>query len=424
MPNIDDVLKSLRGFIDLCRQHPFVSVPLIAVALILGCASAVKLFREQLAWGVDVLRKGTRRQRSILVVVLIGLCCIAMLSPAVVAHYYRPRPVFLDQAPVILTREFNARWQYSEDHNGNVKYHLIAESGEQREEFVTTIPYHKVSLTGRVTLQVTAINSDGVKRSSDPVTLEIYRDSIQRLKSKGQLLIGIHADDNPGVFCFNSPEGGYQGFDIDLSREIARRLAEKYQIPFAEPKFLFYHWPELLLGPASGDVDYVIASISSTPARRDQYAMRFSRPYYTTRVGFIKRKGPTVQKITYSELLKLTVAANSTTTASNFVDSLKLPHVKKAGTKQDVFALLADGKVDGIIYDYVRSISEAKARGWTSVEVDYSTIPPNLRPASEQYSIGLSTVNDALLNDIDEILAHLDTTGMINRRIAQIAAAH
>jgi len=223
MPNIDDFLKALRGFIDLIRQHPFFSVPVIAVALILGAASAVKLFREQLAWGVDVMRKGTRRQRSILAISLVGLGCIAIVSPAVVLHYYRPRPVFLDQAPVVLTREFNARWQYSEDHNGNVKYRLTAESGGQQEESFTTIPYHKVGLTGKVTLQVTAIHSNGAKRSSDPFVIEIYRDSIQRLKSKGQLIVGIHADDNPGVFCFNSAEGGTKGL---TSISVERSLGE------------------------------------------------------------------------------------------------------------------------------------------------------------------------------------------------------
>ena len=84
--------------------------------------------------------------------------------------------------------------------------------------------------------------------------------------------------------------------------------------------------------------------------------------------------------------------------------------------------MLADGKVDGIVYDYVRSKSEAKARGWSSVEIDYSSIPANLRPTSEQYSIALAPVNDALLNDIDDVLIHLDTTGMINSGIAQIGS--
>jgi len=193
-------------------------------------------------------------------------------------------------------------------------------------------------------------------------------------------------------------------------------------MPFKEPQFLFYHWPELLSAPGSFDVDFIIASISNTPARQDLYGIRFSKPYYTTRVGLILKQTLPGLKITYSELSRLTVAANSTTTASSFVDTLKLSHVKKAGTKQEVFALLADGKVDGIVYDYVRSKSEAKARGWSSVEIDYSSIPANLRPTSEQYSIALAPVNDALLNDIDDVLIHLDTTGMINSGIAQIGS--
>ena len=279
-----------------------------------------------------------------------------------------------------------------------------------------TIPYHRVGLTGKVTLTVTAISKDGSSVTSDPQTLEIYRDSIERIKATGVFIVGIHADDNPGVFCYNSPDAGYTGFDIDLSREIAAKLKQKYGLSRLEPKFVFYHWPELLDEPAKHSVDFIIASISQTPEREQKYGLRFSRPYYTTRVGLIRQSGSNSQPVKYTELLRLSVAANRFTTASMFADSLKL-RVTKADTKQEVFALLADRRVDGIIYDYVRSLSEASARGWQASEVDYETIPVRLRPKPEQYAVAFAVGNDELRSDVDDILSGIDTKQMIRQRI-------
>jgi ABC-type amino acid transport substrate-binding protein len=277
-----------------------------------------------------------------------------------------------------------------------------------------TIPYHRVGLTGKVTLTVTAISKDGSSVTSDPQTLEIYRDSIERIKATGVIIVGIHADDNPGVFCYNSPDAGYTGFDIDLSREIATKLKQKYGLSRLEPKFVFYHWPELLDEPAKHSVDFIIASISQTPEREQKYGLQFSRPYYATRVGLIRQSASNSQPVKYADLLRLRVAANRFTTASVFADSLKL-RVTKADTKQEVFALLADRRVDGIIYDYVRSLSEASARGWQASEIE--TIPVRLRPKPEEYAIAFAAGNDELRSNVDYILSGIDTEQMIRQRI-------
>jgi len=419
MPNIDDIFKAFKSLVEFIGAHPYLSIPIVAIVLVMTLTSLGKSFKEQLGWTADIIKSGTRRQRAILVAAAVCIVLIAVASPVVVLHYRRPKPVFLDIKAVVLTREFNARWSYSEDHNGNIKYHLVAESSEGREDAFTTIPYHKVGLTGRVKLQVTAINKDGSERTSDPIFTDIYRDSIQRLKATGQLLVGIHADDNPGVFCFNSSDAGYQGFDIDLSKEIAKRIAAKYGVPYREPTFLFYHWPELLSEPSRDDVDFIIASISKTPEREEKYALRFSTPYYATELGLVQKSGPAT-KTTYADLLRLNLAANSTTTAAQFAKTLRL-HVTMAPTKQEVFALLADDKVSGILYDYIRSLPEASSRKWISRQIDYASIPAQFRPSTEEYSIATAALNDTLLTDINNVIAAIDTRKMIDNRVQELS---
>jgi ABC-type amino acid transport substrate-binding protein len=422
MPNVDDIIKALKSLVTFTENHPLIAIPTIAMVLVIALAGMAKSIKEQLGWVAEIVTKGTRLQRSLLAVVAVCIALVAVASPALVIHYRRAKPVFLDTRATVMTREFNARWSYSEDHNGNVKYHLVADSATGHEEATTTIPYHKVGLTGRVTLRVTAIHKDGSNRTSDPLTVEIYRDSIQRLQATGRLLVGIHADDNVGIFCFNSPDAGYQGFDIDLSKEIARRIAAKHGVPYQDPEILFFHWPELLSEPGTNDVDFIIASISRTREREEKYGLRFSAPYYTTQLGLVQDQGP-ADTVTYAELKRLKLASNSTTTAATFADALKL-RVTLAPTKQEVFALLADGKVDAILYDYVRSLPEAQSRRWISRPIDYATIPAGIRPAAEQYSIATAPLNDTLLADISEAIAAIDTKKMIDARVQEFSTTH
>jgi len=92
----------------------------------------------------------------------------------------------------------------------------------------------------------------------------------------------------------------------------------------------------------------------------------------------VQKDGPAT-KITYADLLKLSLAANSTTTAAKFAQGLRL-RATMAPTKQEVFALLADDKVNGILYDYIRSLPEASSRRWISRQIDYTSIPTQFRP--------------------------------------------
>ncbi|KAA6459574.1 amino acid ABC transporter substrate-binding protein [Acidobacteria bacterium AB60] len=419
MPNIEDVLKALRGLVDFASSHPYLSVPIIAIVLLMTIASMLKSFREQFGWIEEVVKHGAIRQRIALGVTLAIVLVIAVVAPIAVVHYRRPKPIFVVDKRVVLTREFNAQWTYSEDHNGDVKYHLVADSPSGHEEAFTTIPYHRVGLTGHVRLQVTAIQKNGRKRTSDPLLLEIYRDSLQRIVQTGRIIVGIHADDNPGVFCFNSSDAGYQGFDIDLSKEIARRIYAKYHLPYQDPEFRFYHWPELLSAPSSFEVDFIIASISRTPGRESGYGLRFSDPYYATQMGLVVRGGDRAD-ISFDSLRRLRLGVNSTTTAASFADRLKL-NVVKQPTKQEVFALLADGKVDGILYDYARSVSEAASRGWISRRINYDTIPKDLRPPMEEYAIATASLSDGLLAEINGAIHSIDTRGMIEGKIQNIA---
>lgn len=162
-------------------------------------------------------------------------------------------------------------------------------------------------------------------------------------------------------------------------------------------------------------MDFIIASISKNPQREAAFGLRFSIPYYSTQLGVIARDGAT-SDLTYNSLLHMTLAVNATTTAAQFAERLKLTAIKEP-TKQEVFALMADGKADGILYDYVRSIPEAAARGWVSRRINYDTIPAQLHPVAEDYAIATAALNDGLLSEINSAINANNTHAMIEEKI-------
>lgn len=415
MFNPDDLEKLIESFIKLAGSHPWLSVPVLVCAIGLALSIGVKTAKEHFGWVVDVIKGGTRQQRIKLGATFAAVLLAAIVAPVIVTQTQKTKPVFIGIEREVMTKEFTARWMYADEKNGSITYRLVARNNGETEQDVTTIPYHRVNLTGPVTLQVTATLPDGSTRTSSEVRTEIYRDSIDRLIHKGHLVVGIHADDAPGVFCYSTPDSGYQGFDIDFSKIIARKLAAKYMIPYRDPEVVFYHWPELLDQPAKHHIDYAIASISRIQERERRYGIKFTDPYYRTVMGVIRITGNDRDIIPLKRLKLMKLASNRFTTTAAVADRYQLDS-RRADTKQEVFALLADGTVEGVLYDYARGIVEAKQRGWHANRIDFSE-GGKKPPPDEEYAIAVAPVNERLRLDINDVIRSLDTNRMITTRI-------
>src|SRR5579864_1200412 len=174
----DELTKTVNSFIQLCSSHPWLSVPVVVVGISLAIAIAVKTSREHFGWVIRVLRHGTKKERLQLSAVAGVVLALAVLAPIIVIHAQQPKPYFVGIEPEVMTREFTARWQFAGDQGGSVKYHLIASGTNKTEDAWTTIPYHRVTLTGPISLRVIAKTKTGSTVSSDEVRTEIYSDSV------------------------------------------------------------------------------------------------------------------------------------------------------------------------------------------------------------------------------------------------------
>jgi len=85
-------------------------------------------------------------------------------------------------------------------------------------------------------------------------------------------------------FSYYDSEGNLAGFDVDVSREIGKRLNRQVDIVATE-------WDGILAGLLAGKYDAIIGSMAITPERARK--VHFTEPYYESGAQlFIHRDNP------------------------------------------------------------------------------------------------------------------------------------
>ncbi|EAU66624.1 glutamine ABC transporter substrate-binding protein [Stigmatella aurantiaca DW4/3-1] len=134
------------------------------------------------------------------------------------------------------------------------------------------------------------------------------------------------------------------GFDVDLSRELARRLGVTAQ-------FIVMDWDGILAGLTSGRYDIIVSSMNITPERLQQvdfieYA-RLSQVFVTTRGQSIR---------TEQELAGHRVAVQTNTTSQRWVERLQqrgvhVREIRPFPGATECFSAVKAGQADVIVID-------------------------------------------------------------------------
>ncbi|MGN6551681.1 MAG: amino acid ABC transporter substrate-binding protein [Pararhizobium sp.] len=101
---------------------------------------------------------------------------------------------------------------------------------------------------------------------------------LEAVKSSGALRIGTEGTYPP--FTYHDQSGKLTGFDVDIAREIAKRIG-------VDAKFLEGQWDGLIAGLDADRYDVVINEVGITPERKKKYA--FSEPYIASKAALIVR---------------------------------------------------------------------------------------------------------------------------------------
>ncbi len=110
------------------------------------------------------------------------------------------------------------------------------------------------------------------------VTFALAGQSLETIKTNGVFRIGTEGTYAP--FTYHDPNGQLVGFDVEIGREIAKRLGVK-------PEFLEGKWDGLIAGLDANRYDAVINQVGITEQRKQKYD--FSDPYIASKAVLIVR---------------------------------------------------------------------------------------------------------------------------------------
>jgi len=181
------------------------------------------------------------------------------------------------------------------------------------------------------------------------------QDLLKVVKSRGKIIVGVKYDAKP--FGFIDENQKTQGFDIDLCREIAKRiLGSKNAIEFKQVTS-----SNRIFSITSSTVDFVAATMTITPNR--ERIINFSNPYYIAGQAIMVPKESPIK--TLNDLNdKTIIVVLGSTSEMNIRHAFPKAKVLGFRTYTDAFSALRNkrGDVlttdDTILYGFISKNSE------------------------------------------------------------------
>jgi cystine transport system substrate-binding protein len=167
-------------------------------------------------------------------------------------------------------------------------------------------------------------------------------DLLQQVKDKGVLKVGVMGTYQP--YNFLNKDQQMDGFDVDIAKEIAKRLGVKTE-------FVAQEFSGMLAGLQAKKFDAVISQMTITPERQKQ--LDFSDPYITNDVKVIVRQDNNTIK-SVNDFKGKNIGVGLGTNDETYLRTVLLPKVGNFNIKtyDDVITSLKDldaGRIDATI---------------------------------------------------------------------------
>lgn len=221
------------------------------------------------------------------------------------------------------------------------------------------------------------------------------KSSIQSIKDKGTIKIGVFSDKAP--FGYVDSDGNNQGFDV----YIAKRFAKDLLGDESKVEFVLVDAASRVSYLESNKVDIIMANFTVTDERKEK--VDFANPYMKVSLGIVS---PDSNKITdVSQLKDKKVIVAKGTTAETFMTK-NYPDIQLVKFEQysEIFQALKDGRGDAILSDNTEVIAWAKDNPGFTVGVSSLGSADTIAPA-------VAKGNDELK---DWINSELETLGKEN----------
>jgi ABC-type amino acid transport substrate-binding protein len=330
-------------------------------------------------------------------------------------------------------------WQYQPGLKKGETYQITILQNDKNKRFIEkdiTKTIHtfalKLDFQGPLEVQVAILSPEReIESRSEKAVVEAYINSVERIKATQKLLVGVHIDNVVKMFSYYTLIKGFQGFDIDLVKKIAKELEKEYGLKKIELEYHRYKWPEILeifFQCKAHQIDFAIASISIKEKRQMQ-GMRFSIPYYTTSISAIY-KIDKADELGFNQYDKIPIdllkkvkkigAHNGTTAVDFFNGYIKSENsvLREAKSNADLIQFLEEEEVDVFLYDLDRALAHVEAHKdyWQAKVLDLK----GTKFENEKYGMAFSGANIHLIKDINVILENLKSQNELAQLEAEV----
>jgi len=217
------------------------------------------------------------------------------------------------------------------------------------------------------------------------------------IRKRGTLLVGV-AWSLP--WAMRDPQGEWQGFEIDIARQLAADLG----VDMTLVRVPFVGLTEALL---RNRVDIVIAGYSITPQRA--LVVDFSNQYADSQMELVVRKDLAAQDVNRADV-RIGARAGTTTEAAAR-SRLPLATISTYPTERELYAALKDGSVDGALAYAPRStVAVAQTEGRFAVSTGIAGLPHTVE------AFAVRKGEQELLNFLNAWIAYWGADGWIAER--------
>jgi polar amino acid transport system substrate-binding protein len=217
--------------------------------------------------------------------------------------------------------------------------------------------------------------------------------ALTRIRNAGEIRAAMSADYPP--FNYRTENGELQGFDVDVTRELARRLGVK-------PKIVVKKWSGIIQGLLAGEYDVILGSMAISEERLKLVA--FSVPYYHSVVRVVVRKGSTIKDL--SDLKGRTVGIGTGSNYEKDARELGVVDIRFFEPWSKALLELQEGHLDGMIVDQIVGINAVELGKY---QVQFLGAP--LR--REAVAIAVPKEDKRLLKAIDKALSSMQRNGFL-----------
>lgn len=212
-------------------------------------------------------------------------------------------------------------------------------------------------------------------------------DLLQRIQSRGTIIVGLEGDWAPWSFVDENDE--LMGFDVEVARAIAEKLGVEAEIIPGE-------WDGLFAGMDAGRYDMVVNGVEVTPERTEKYD--FADPYAYIRTALIVR-GDNEDIKTFEDLKGKKTANSIASTYMNLAEEYGAT-CYGVDTLDETLTMVLQGRVDATLNaivsytDYLAQHPDANLKVVATTE-DASNVAIPMRKGDETASL-LEAVNKAI----------------------------